>query len=53
MKEALRESAMWPSEEGLEGLAEPSEGSDSHQSANRFFPKTVNFTDAFAMLDFA
>ena len=51
--EAMRESAMWHFEEVLEGLLEPSVGSNSHQSASRFFQKTVSFIETFCMWDFA
>ena len=53
VKEAMRESAMWHFEEVLEGLLEPSVGSNSHQSESRFFQKTVCFIGTFGMWDFA
>ena len=49
VKEAMRESAMSHFEEVLEGLLEPSVGSNSHQSESRFFQKTVIFIGTFGM----
>ena len=40
-------------EEVLEGLLEPSVGSNSHQSESLFFQKTVIFIGTFGMWDFA
>ena len=53
VKEAMRESTMWHFEEILEGLVEPSVGSNSHKSEGHFFQKTCSFTDTFGMWDFA
>ena len=47
------ESAMWHFEEVLEGLLEPSVGSNSHQSASRLFQNAVCFIGTFGMWDFA